>query len=84
MPRRIQNELEPMWPTMRAFCRLLIERSPGGSVIEPPGLVASIVPSCPHASVVNGVVYDDPAALRDAYHELLAAYDDAGVQAWRV
>ena len=69
---------------MRAFYRLLGERSPGGSVLERDGLLAAIVPSCPGQSIVNGVVYEDAAALRAWRDELAAAYSRAGVRRWRV
>src|SRR5947207_404280 len=57
---------------------------PGASVLDRDGLVAAVVPSCPDLSVVNSVVYDDAEALRKARDELEAAYERAGVRAWRV
>jgi GNAT superfamily N-acetyltransferase len=69
---------------MRAFYRLLGERSPGGSLVEREGLLAAIVPSCPNQSIVNAVVYEDGAVLRANREELEAAYERAGVRCWRV
>jgi GNAT superfamily N-acetyltransferase len=69
---------------MRAFYRLLGERSPGGTLVERDGVLGAIVPSCPNQSVVNGVVYEDVAALKAMRNELEAAYRRAGVRCWRV
>jgi len=69
---------------MSAFYRLLGRRTPGGVVVERDGLVAAVVPTCPNQSVVNGVVYEDARAVRDAHAELTALYAGAGVGAWRV
>jgi GNAT superfamily N-acetyltransferase len=69
---------------MQAFYRLLGGRSPGGALIERDGLVAAIVPSCTNQSIVNGIVYEAPAALESCYEELAAAYSRADVRRWRV
>jgi len=69
---------------MRAFYGLLGGHSPGGTVVEREGLLAAVVPSCPGHSIVNGVVYEDPDALRAAHAELRATYASAGIQRWRV
>ena len=58
---------------MRAFYRLLGERSPGGSLGEHEGLLAAIVPSCPNQSIVGAVVYADGAVLRANHEELTCA-----------
>jgi GNAT superfamily N-acetyltransferase len=78
------GRLGPMLANMRAFYRLLGERSPDGSVAEHPAVLGSIVPSCPRRSIVNAVVYEDGSALADAYDAIAAAYDSAGVLAWTV
>lgn len=49
-----------------------------------PGLVASVVPVCPDASLPNSVLYTDAAAVLDAYEDLVALYAAAGVRAWTV
>src|SRR5437588_835021 len=73
-----------MRANMRAFYRLLGERSPGGEVIECQGLVAAIVPSCPGRSIVNAVVYERPEELAAEREELARRYRRAGVRAWTV
>jgi GNAT superfamily N-acetyltransferase len=78
------DPLASMRANMRAFYRLLGDRSPGGEVVERAGLLASIVPSCPDRSIVNGVVYDRAEELARAHAELTEAYERAGVRAWTV
>ena len=76
--------LGPMRENMRAFYRLLGGNSPGGSLVQDPGLLAAIVPACPNQSVVNAVVYEDAEALRAGRADLADAYARAGVRVWRV
>ncbi len=76
--------LAAMHANMRAFYRLLGERSPGGTVVERDGILAAVVPSCPNRSIVNAVVYEDAGALAAIRDELEASYDRAGVRAWTV
>ena len=76
--------LGPMLENMRAFYRLLGGNSPGGSLVQNPGLAAAIVPACPNQSVVNAVVYEDAEVLRAAHADLADAYARAGVGVWRV
>jgi len=76
--------LGAMRENLRAFYRILGERSPGGATVERAGVLAAIVPSCPHRSIVNAVVYESAQHLRDAHAELVAAYREAGVRAWTV
>src|ERR1700728_2829755 len=73
-----------MRQNMRAFYRLVGERSPGGTVVQSEGLLAAVVPSCPRQSVVNGVVYENAEEVRDSHGKLVANYADARVDAWRV
>jgi GNAT superfamily N-acetyltransferase len=80
----VSDTLAPMRRNMRAFYRLLGERSPGGSVFERDGVLAAVTPSCPDRSVVNAVVYDDAAALAAALDDLTETYEHAGVRAWTV
>ena len=49
-----------------------------------PGLLASVVPVTPSASLPNSVLYLDPESVLDAYDELVAIYAAAGVRAWTV
>jgi len=67
----------------RAFYRLL-GRSPGNTVLEWPGVQATVVPGAPDRSMPNAVVFEDAEALLAAHAELAAAYDAAGVRAWTV
>lgn len=69
---------------MRAFYRLLGERSAGGAVLERDGVLAAIIPACPGRSVMNAVVYERAEQLEAAHDELAAAYERAGVRAWTV
>jgi GNAT superfamily N-acetyltransferase len=69
---------------LRAFYRLLGERSPRGVLVKRDGLVAAIVPSFPDQSFFNSVVYDDTEALKDCRDELETLYRETGVRSWRV
>ncbi len=80
----MSGSLVVMRQNMRAFYRLLGERSPGGTVVQSEGLLAAVVPSCPRQSVVNGVVYEHPDEVRDTHRKLVATYAAARVDAWRV
>src|SRR5207248_7411361 len=73
-----------MRANMRAFYRLLGERSPGGQVVERHGLLAAVVPSSPDRSVLNAVVYERAEELAAAYSDLARSYYEAGVRAWTV
>jgi GNAT superfamily N-acetyltransferase len=75
--------LDRLYASMRQFCRLIGRASEGARVLEREGVAAALVPACPERSVLNSVAYDEPAALRDAYEEIAAAY--AGIGAvWTV
>jgi hypothetical protein len=83
--RRLGDDpLAAMRANMRAFYRLMGERSRDGSVLERDGLLAAIVPSSPNRSIVNAVVYEEVEALEAGGEELRAAYARAGVRAWTV
>ncbi|HEX2232603.1 MAG TPA: GNAT family N-acetyltransferase [Thermoleophilaceae bacterium] len=69
-----------MMESWGAFARI----TPGGRAVERDGLVASVVPTVPERSVMNSVIYADPAALEASLEELAAEYEDAGVLAWTV
>ena len=65
--------------------RAIGSASPGAVCNEVrPGLVASVVPVTPVASLPNSVLYLDPQAVLDGYDELSALYAQAGVAAWTV
>jgi len=55
-----------------------------GSIIRPPGVVASLSPATPERSIFNSVFAADVGSLADAYDELADAYERAGVRAWTV
>jgi ribosomal protein S18 acetylase RimI-like enzyme len=82
------NDAAALWRLITASMKQawsgLGEASPGGWTIERDGLIASVVPAVPERSVMNSVIYDDPAALAASIEELAAAYDEAGVLAWTV
>ncbi len=69
--------------SLRHWHRLLGSASPGARLVEPPGVVASVVPAAAERSVVNAVVYERPEALAGAYDELEAAFAEVGAQ-WTV
>lgn len=76
--------LDRMVADMEGFVRLLGGASPGATVVECDGVVASVVPASPERSVFNSVVYRDHGALAAALPELAEAYESAGVRAWTV
>jgi GNAT superfamily N-acetyltransferase len=84
MVTRVNPDWRLMLDSMKAAWSGLGVSSPGGRTIERDGLIASVVPAVPERSVMNSVIYDDPAALQGSLDELAAAYDDAGVLAWTV
>ncbi len=69
---------------IRGFIRWLGTASQGAVSWEAPGLSAAVVPMAAERSIINSVIADDSAALRDGYEELSRAYLDAGVDAWTV
>jgi GNAT superfamily N-acetyltransferase len=73
-----------MTASMKAAWSGLGEVSPGGRTIERDGLIASVVPAVPERSVMNSVIYDDPAGLKASLRELASVYEEAGVLAWTV
>ena len=67
-----------------AFLRMLATAGEDARMVEPEGVLATVVPLCPERSVVNGVVYDDARRLEAAYPQLEELYADAGIEAWTV
>jgi GNAT superfamily N-acetyltransferase len=76
--------LARMGASMSVWVRLMPVRSPGGSVIDLPGVAGSVVPALPQRSVVNSVVYEDRHAFAAAVEQLAETYAAAGVAAWTV
>jgi GNAT superfamily N-acetyltransferase len=76
--------LARMATSMALWVRLMPVRSPGGAVIDLPGVAGSVVPALPQRSVFNSVVYEDRHALAGAVDEIAQRYEEAGVEAWTV
>jgi GNAT superfamily N-acetyltransferase len=76
--------LDRLFPSLRGFVRDFALATPGGAVFEKGGVTGGIVPTMRDRSVVNSVVYDDPAELEELLPEIAAAYDEAGILAWTV
>jgi N-acetylglutamate synthase-like GNAT family acetyltransferase len=68
---------------MAHWYRLIGAGSEGAHTFERDGVVAALVPASRQRSVVNSVVYQDPAALAAAYDEIAAAYEAIGAK-WTV
>lgn len=75
---------ERPYRSLRPFVQMLAETSAGASLLEPEGVLASIVPAAPERSITNSVVYEHPESLARALEGLAAAYADAGIRAWTV
>ena len=76
--RRIQVRAMSDW------LRWLGAASPGARVLEAEGVTASVVPTVPARSIVNGVVYETAPELEAALAGLAEGYEEAGVVAWTV
>lgn len=76
--RRIQRR------ALRGFVRWVGSAGADSTLFEAPGVTAAVVPATPARSIVNSVVFDEPADLARAYDELAASYREAGVAAWSV
>jgi len=63
--------------------RLVGAASDGARVLEPDGVLASLVPATPERAVINAVLYRRPDALAAAYEELETAYAGIGAS-WTV
>jgi GNAT superfamily N-acetyltransferase len=63
--------------------RLLGQATEGARALEPPGVLAVVVPACPERAVVNSVLYREPGALAEAYEEIAEAYAEVGAN-WTV
>jgi GNAT superfamily N-acetyltransferase len=69
---------------LREFYSRIGENAPDAQLIVRDGLIATINPGAPKASLFNSVIYDDPAAVERELAELAALYDEAEVLAWTV
>ena len=70
--------------SLKAFVTLLGRAAPASSVIEYPGIVASLVPDTPERSIFNSVVYEHLDHLKSVYPGMDRHYLRAGVRAWTV
>jgi ribosomal protein S18 acetylase RimI-like enzyme len=57
--------------------------SSGAQALEPPGVLAAVVPATPERAVANAVLFKTPAELESAYDEVAAAYAEVGAN-WTV
>lgn len=79
-----QELFDRQYASLREFCRMLGQASPGARVVEVEDVIAAVVPATPERAVPNSVAYGSAAGLGRALPEIAAAYEDAGVRAWTV
>jgi GNAT superfamily N-acetyltransferase len=72
-----------VYSSLGHVCRLIAGASDGAQLFERDGVLAAVVAAAPERSVVNAATYARPAALRDAYDDLAAAYDEIAAH-WTV
>jgi ribosomal protein S18 acetylase RimI-like enzyme len=75
--------IERVHEAMFHWYRRIGRASPGARALEPPGVVAAVVPATPERAVANAVLYRTPAELEAAYDDIAAAYADIGAN-WTV
>jgi ribosomal protein S18 acetylase RimI-like enzyme len=63
--------------------RIVGSSADGSRVLEPPGVLAAVVPAAPERSVANSVLFEGPERLAAAYAEIAAAYAEIGAK-WTV
>jgi GNAT superfamily N-acetyltransferase len=80
----IRPLLDVLLASLRSFVSDFARATPGGGVLELGGVTGGIVPAMRDRSVVNSVVYDDPAELESRLPEISDGYDAAGIEAWTV
>jgi ribosomal protein S18 acetylase RimI-like enzyme len=76
--------LSRMWVSMDAVLGTIPPCSPGGRLVELPGVRACVVPAVGDRSIFNSVTYEHAAALEAAIDQLADIYERAGVSAWTV
>lgn len=79
-----QELFDRQYASLREFCRMLGQASPGARVVEVQDVVAAVVPATPDRAIPNSVAYGSAAGIERALPEIAAAYEDAGVRAWTV
>jgi ribosomal protein S18 acetylase RimI-like enzyme len=75
--------IERVHDAMFHWYRRVGRASPGARALEPPGVVAAVVPAAPERAVANAVLFRSPTELEAAYDEIAAAYADIGAN-WTV
>ena len=70
--------------SLRDYIELLARGSPDARLMRFPGVVATATPAVPVRSISNPVSYETVGSLADAYEELAAGFDQAGIDAWTV
>ena len=75
--------IERVHQAMFHWYRRVGSASTGARALEPPGVVAAVVPATPERAVANAVLFRTPAELEDAYDEVAAAYAEIGAN-WTV
>jgi N-acetylglutamate synthase-like GNAT family acetyltransferase len=75
--------LDRVHASMFHWWRLVGRASPGARVLQPPGVVAAVVPAAPERAVVNSVLYETVDALEPAYDDVARAYAEIGAK-WTV
>ncbi len=71
-------------PAMETFWRLLGAAAEGTFVVQRKSMLAAVNPAVPERSLFNSVMYTQSGDLLAHLDELVAIYDDAGVQGWTV
>ena len=75
--------IERVHEAMFHWYRRVGRASPGAQALEPPGVVAAVVPATPERAVANAVLFRSPEELEAAYDEVAAAYAEIGAN-WTV
>jgi ribosomal protein S18 acetylase RimI-like enzyme len=73
-----------LWQAFSRLQSLLGHHSMQGSVVERPGVVASVVPAAPDSPTLNAAVAIEPEQAALALPELAERWEAAGVRRWGV
>jgi GNAT superfamily N-acetyltransferase len=76
------TEFATQWAGIVALVRLQGEYTPGATLIEEDGMVASVVPVAATSSIVNAALAVDPAATPSHLERLSRAFGEAGATKW--